>query len=239
MKSKERIIAALHGDQIDHTPFSPFLAYVWGYFPPEIQDAGQLAFHNLIGADPLWRGAPCPVKAVRPSQVEHKTTDNGNRFVSLTTTPVGTLRSITAKSDTGNTNFLIEHPLKSEEDYKVQMWIEERTTYIYNPEPVTEHFRGQGRESLSLGKLVPRSKSAYQNMVETLVGTEELIYALVDFPNTVRSLWQIMVEKNLEAVRIALQSEYEYFITWEDSSTQNYSPAQYDEYIAPTTAISR
>ena len=40
-----------------------------------------------------------------------------------------------------------------------------------------------------------------------------------------------MVENDLEAVRLALDAPYEYFITWEDSSTTNYSPTQYDEFI--------
>ncbi len=231
MTSKERIVAALHGDQLDYTPFSPFLAYVWEHFPRKIQDAGQLAFHQAIGADPLWRGAPCPVNAHMPAQMESQTTDDGDRSVTVTTTPVGSIRSVYAKSDTGNTSFLIEHPLKTEEDYKVQMWIEEHTKHDYTPAPVAEHFLGQGREGLSLGMLIPRGKSAYQHLVEHLAGTQELVYALMDFPDTVRSLWQTMVENDLEAARLALESEYEYFITWEDSSTQNYSPTQYDEYI--------
>jgi hypothetical protein len=231
MTSKQRIIAALNGEALDHTPFSPFLAYVWEHFPRQVQDAGQLAFHHLIGADPLWRGAPCPVKALNSPAVEYKTTADGDHSVTLTITPVGTLRSVYAKSDAGNTTFLIEHPLKTEEDYKVQMWIEEHTTYSYAPEPVTEHFRGQGSEGLSLGMLIPRCKSAYQDLVEHLAGTEGLIYAGMDFPDTVRDLWQVMVEKNLEAVRLAVESDYQYFITWEDSSTQNYSPTQYDEFI--------
>ena len=58
-----------------------------------------------------------------------------------------------------------------------------------------------------------------------------LIYALADFPDTVEILWQTMVERDLEAVHLAANSDYDYFITWEDSSTQNYSPAQYDRYI--------
>ena len=231
MTSKERIVAALNGEELDYTPFSPFLAYVWEHFPREIQDAGQLAFHHAIGADPLWRGAPCPVKMIPPSQVEYKTVEEGDKSVTLAITPVGTLRSARTQSDAGNTSFLIEHPLKTEEDYKVQMWIEEHTTYAHNPEPVAEHFREKGREGLSVGMLIPRCKSAYQEMVEHYAGTEELIYALMDFPDTVRSLWRIMVEKNLETVKLAMESEYEYFLTWEDSSTQNYSPGQYDEFI--------
>jgi hypothetical protein len=53
MTAKDRLLAALHGEEVDHIPFSPFLAYVWEHFPQSIQDLGQLAFHQRIGADPL------------------------------------------------------------------------------------------------------------------------------------------------------------------------------------------
>lgn len=231
MTSSERILAALNGEPLDHIPFSPFLAYVWETFPNAIRDEGQLAFHRAIGADPLWRGAPCPVKAILPTGVDVKTREDGERSVTVIATPVGTLRSVHARSANGNTTFLVEHPLKREEDYKVQMWIEEHTTLAYDPEPVRQHFQGEGREGFSLGMLIPRGKSSYQSMVENLVGTEELIYGLADYPDTVRALWQQMVGKDLEAVRLAIEAEYTHFITWEDSSTQNYSPTQYDEYI--------
>lgn len=231
MNSRERLTAALHGQPVDHVPFAPFLAYVWESFSPEVQKAGQLAFHHAIGADPLWRGTPCPVKAIQPAGIERKTVEEGDRTVTYVTTPVGGFRFAYARSENGNTNFLTEHPLKCEEDFKVRMWIEEHTTYASNLDAVAEHFRGAGREGLSLGQLVPRCKSAYQDMVEFFVGTEELVYAQADYPGTVRGLWELMVQNDLKAVRLSMESEYEHFITWEDSSTQNYSPAQYDEFI--------
>ncbi len=231
MNSKERLVAALHGESIDHVPFSPFFAYVWEFLPRDVQEAGQLAFHHAIGADPLWRGAPCPVREILPPEVQTTFADAKDRRLIVTTTPVGILRSAYAGSEAGGTSFLVEHPLKTEEDLKVQQWIEERTRYEYAPEAVSSHLNGEGREGLSLGMLIPRCKSAFQSMVEHHVGTEELTYALMDFPDTVRSLWQTMVEKSREAVAIAAESDYDYFITWEDSSTQNYSPSQYDEFI--------
>ena len=231
MTSKERIMAGLHGQPVDHLPFSPFLAYVWEYFPKKVQEAGQLAFHHAIGADPLWRGAACAVKAIMPEGIERKVVTEGGREVTHVTTPVGGFRFATARSEDGNTSFLVEHPLKTEEDYKVRLWMEEGVRYEYNPEAVSAHFSGNGREGLSLGQLVPRCKSAYQDLVEFFVGTEELIYAQMDFPDTVRSLWSQMVSNDLKAVELSIQSDYEYFLSFEDSSTQNYSPTQYDEFI--------
>ena len=231
MTSKERLIAAIEGNDIDHIPFSPNLAYLWEHFPDDIQKKGQLDFLKMIGADPLWRGAPCPVKEILPEMDKKEFVEN-DRKVTVFSTPVGQLRLGYMKSDHGNTEFLVEHPLKTENDYKVQMWIEENTKFEYDPEPVKEHFKGEGREGLSLGMLLPRSKSAFQHLVEHLAGTEELVYALMDFPETVTMLWEKMVENNLKAAKIAAAADYDYFITWEDSSTQNYSPTQYKQYIS-------
>lgn len=231
MTSRERILAALHGQEVDRVPFSPFLAYVWDFFPQDIQSLGQLAFHRRIGSDPLWRGAPCPVKACPPAAMECQTREEDGRTVMEIHTPVGVLRQAWARSANGKTSFLVEHPLKREEDYRVQLWIEENSTLTEDLSPVHAHFAGDGSEGLSLGMLIPRGKSAFQSLVEHLAGTEELAYALADFPSTVTELWRVMVARDLEAARIAMRSPYTHFITWEDSSTQNYSPSQYDAYI--------
>jgi hypothetical protein len=236
MTSRERLVAALNGKSVDYLPFSPLLAYAWESFPRAIREAGQLAFHHHIGATPLWRGAPCPVRAI-PPQVETRTYEEGPHVTTEIHTPVGKLRWTYRKSAVGNTNFLIEHPLKTLEDFKVQLWIEENTHFEVDLGLVQKHFIGNGREGLSIGMLLPRDKSAYQSLVEHHVGTEELVYALADYPETVESLWQMMVKNDLQAAKLAVESgAYQYYLTWEDSSTQNYSPRQYLRYIASEIA---
>ena len=231
MTSKERITNALEGRDVDHVPFCPFLAYVWENFPLEIQDMGQLAFHHMVGADPMWRGAPCPVRAETP-EIDLRVFEENGRTVTVTSTPVGQIRYAQMPSSSGKTLFLVEHPLKTEDDFKTWLWIEEHTRFTLDISPVHQHLQGEGREGLSIGLLLPRAKSAFQTMVEHLVGTEELIYALTDYPGTVEELWRVMVKKNLEAVYLAAAiDEYDYFLSWEDSSTTNYSPALYDRYI--------
>ncbi len=231
--ARERLIAALTGRPVDYLPFSPFLAYVWESFPKAIRDEGQLAFHHRIGATPLWRGAPCPVRAVPPEQMTVVTRQKGSDIHVEMQTPVGTLTQRKRHSPEGNTEFLIEHPLKTAEDYKTQLWIEEHTAYEVDLIPVREHLSGDGREGLSIGMLLPRSKSAYQMLVEHYTGTVELAYAMADSPETVEMLWQTMVANNLRAAQLAMETGfYAYYLTWEDSSTQNYSPAQYKRYIA-------
>ena len=237
MTARERIEAALDGRPVDRLPWSPCLAYVWENFPEHIQKMGQPEFLRQVGADPLWRGTPCPVRTMAPDGLQVETKSENGRSVTMFTTPVGRLRQAYCGSEDGRTSFLVEHPLKSREDFKVQMWIEENTRYKYNDSPVRAHYDGDGRDGLSLGLLLPRSKTAYQSLVEHHVGTEELVYALADFPETVESLWEVMVSKNLEAVELAARCDlYAYWLSFEDSSTQNYSPAQYDRYIGSEIA---
>ncbi|MEK7399390.1 MAG: uroporphyrinogen decarboxylase family protein [Candidatus Poribacteria bacterium] len=232
MTSKERIQSAIEGREVDYLPFSPFLAYVWDYFPEEIRKQGDLAFHKSINADPIWRGAPCPVNAI-PPQLEHKSYQEGKLNISEITTPVGKLREGYIPSPEGRTNFLVEHPLKTEEDFKVRLWIEENTRFELNLQPVKNHLAYAGDNGVSIGMLIPRGKSAFQSMVEHLVGTVELVYALEDYPDTVNCLWQKMVDNDLQVARLVAESEnYDYFLTWEDSGTQNYSPKLFEKYIA-------
>lgn len=231
MTSRERITNALEGKPVDHLPFSPNLAYVWESFPAEVQEMGQPAFLKEIGADPMWRGAPCPVYQHTPD-VEIKTYTENDLQVTELITPVGSLRQAhkAANISIGNTLFLVEHPLKTPEDFKVQLWIEENARVELGDQgPVNESLALDG---LSVGMLIPRGKTAFQLMIEHHVGTEELIYALCDYPEEVEALWEAMVANDVKAVKLAAESGYDYFITWEDSSTQNYSPSMYDKFIA-------
>jgi len=232
MTSYERIKAALEGESVDRLPWSPFLAYVWDFFPTSITDLGMPHFLEEVGADPMWRGAPCSVlsKTTGVTERMNKVSDIETRH--FIDTPVGSLTYTRRMSPEGNTNFLFEHPVKTVEDLKVQKWIAEHTEVYYDPIYVNEHFAGQGKTGLSIGMLIPHGKTAFQTLIEHFVGTEELTYMLMDYPEEIEDYLSIQVEQNLYGVKLALESDYEYFLTYEDSSTQNYSPAIYEKYIA-------
>lgn len=237
MTSRERLEAALHNQPHDRTPWSPFLAYWWEAQPKAVQERGMLAMYREMGCDPLWRGAPGPIQPVFPESMQIRETRENGRVVQRIETPVGTLRQAYATSASGGTDFLIEHSLKTEEDYKIQMWIEENTVYRLDETEIRKHLDGPGSEGLSLFMLFPiYNKTAFQALVEHLVGTEELIYALSDFPETVEALVEVIRRRQLEVVRLIAQTDYKYWITWEDSSTQNYSPMWYETYIEPQIA---
>jgi len=121
--------------------------------------------------------------------------------------------------------------ISAPEELEGYLWLEENTRFELDLTPVNNHLAGAGAEGVSIGMLIPRGKSTYQSLVEHHVGTVELVYAAVDYPAVVEELYQVMVENDLKAVRLAVEADYDYFLTWEDSGTQNYSPTQYDRFI--------
>jgi len=69
--------------------------------------------------------------------------------------------------------------------------------------------------------------------VEHWCGTENLVYALCDFPEIVEECLAAMGEKDNESLEISLRSSADGFIFWEDSSTTNISPDLFSRYTAP------
>lgn len=186
----------------------PVLAYYWDSVAPEVRDRGLLAFLHEIGADPLWRGdawgAPCPTRR-RVEGVEHRRYADGPRQITETITPVGTLREARQASAEANTTYLTGFPLQGEEDYKVQLWIEEHTSTAWTDPGVLRAAVAQ--EGLALGMIIPEGRTAWARLIQQLAGTESLAYALADFPETVEALLAAMVENDLRALHMAAESE--------------------------------
>lgn len=246
MTSRERLLAALRGQPVDRLPWSPFLAYWWDFQPKELQERGQIAFFREIGADALLRGFitafTCsdimgissyssftePIPGVEFSRVE-----KGNLWRNEFSTPVGKLVGTAQRSPDGNTRFMVEHPIKCKEDYKIFRYIVERMQIKPDEKKVRDEIRAVGEDGLSVPLVSPFLKTPFQSLVEHFVGTEKLIYDLADFPEEIEETLAVMSEKAAQAVRISAASPAEAFITWEDSSTTNISPALFSRYIVP------
>ena len=232
MTSRQRLLAAVRGEDVDRLPWSPFLAYWWEHQSPEMQARGQFAFVRELGGDFLARGFVTPFKAVLPPDCEVRV-DQKNGYTRTThITPVGTLSTLQIYSPDGNTHFVIEHPLKTVDDFKILSYYFERLRFEPNYQPVQEGIQQVGEDGLCAPLIAAFGKSPFQSLLEHYAGTEELNYFLVDCPAEVEALLEVMSLRSMEAVRISVESPAEVFITWEDSSTTNVSPRQFKRYIA-------
>jgi hypothetical protein len=244
MTSKQRLLSAIKGEKLDFIPWSPNLAYWWEHeeISGSIDLSNEVCFLRDIGADPLIRGH-YPISSskwedmflfdtkYKKSTVRESV--NGNFKQKIYETPVGNLNFMYRLSDKGNTWFLTEHGVKNEEDFKILQYLKEDTILIANYTRYEEESNKYREDALLVPILCPESKSAFQAMLEYWVGTEELIYALADFPETVIATLGTMRSVSEKAAEISSQSSAEAFLTWEDTSTTNLSPQYYEKYILP------
>jgi len=243
MTNKKRLLAALRGHPVDYVPYSPNLAYWWDSQSEEFVKNGELEFLKKIGADPLFRGhypqhnkewiSPVLFKySFKHTNVREIV--SGTETITTFDTPVGNLRYVKKYSASGNTTFLSEHAVKSEEDFKILTYLYEDIELEVDYKTFNEEAKKLGDEGLIIPTLVPIiNKTSFQAMVEHWVGTEELVYLVCDYPKVVEETLGAMRLVTKKAALISSQSDAEAFITWEDTSTTNISPQFYEKYIVP------
>lgn len=232
MSSKERLLNAITGKEIDRVPWSPFLAYYWDYQPQHIQQLGLERYLQQLGADPLLRGSHLLFNT-KVHNCDFREVIKGNKKYETIETKVGTLHKEFTWSPTANSWFLTGHPVKSEEDFKVLQYFCENTEVTEHVDHFMKDYYDLGDKGLYLPLLGLFAKTAFQSLVEHWCGTVDLTYALYDFPEVVEECLAVMQEKDRETVRVSLNSPAEGFIFWEDSSSTNVSPDLFARYTAP------
>ena len=234
MNSKERILAALHGQTVDRLPWCPFLAYWWEHQSRSLTDRGQITFFREIGADALLRGFIEPFKVqYKPDAeivVEQIKADGLNWVIHRTKS--GELRTGSQYSPDGDTTYVVEHPVKTVNDYRILRELVSAMELVPQFEVVQAQIDAVGEDGLCVPLISPFGKTPFQALLEHYVGTEQLVYHLADMPDEVEATLQVMNEKCMQAVDLAADSPAEVFITWEDSSTTNISPRLFKKYIA-------
>lgn len=231
MDSRERLLNSIKGLETDRLAWSPFLAYFWDVQPEGIRKKGMLDFYKSIGADPLFRGFCTLIKKSYSKCTVSEKTSGGERQV-LYETPVGTLESRYTFTPLGNTWFLTKHPVKEAEDYKILTYLNEDMTIIPDFSKYEAGMKVMGDEALLVPIISSEMKSSFQSLLENWVGTEELTYAVYDYPDELEECLAAMRVNSVKAAEIASECDAEAFIFWEDSSTGNLSPSFFRDYIA-------
>lgn len=242
MTSRERILKALSGEKTDRVPFCPFLAYWWESQEDELTNKGELEFMERVGADPLFRGH-YPIYGKEGEDMilcksiiedcEISTETRGNKRVTTYHTSKGDLQFGYQYVESGNTWFLVDHPVKEEEDFLLLKYIMDSTHLEADYEKFDREAEKLGERGLLLPLVCPEVKSSFQSLLEKWAGTETMVYSIMDFPEVIQETLDSMYRVSRRAAEIAACSASPVFLSWEDTSTTNISPQYYRDYILP------
>ncbi|MCD6475034.1 MAG: hypothetical protein J7K85_02065 [Anaerolineaceae bacterium] len=233
MNSRQRLLAALKCEETDRLPWSPFLAYWWEFQSRDLQERGKFSFLKEVGADALLRGYLSPFTIEQGGDVIIRNYSADGLQWEVMDTPLGALRTGNQYSCEGDTTFVVQHPVKKREDYRILRYIIRHLSLLPNYEAVQEQITMVGDDGLCMPLIAPFGKTGFQSLLEHYVGTEQLIYDLIDYPEEIEETLELMADVSRRAVEIGIDSPAEAFISWEDSSTTNVSPKLFKKYIAP------
>lgn len=234
MTPKERILAAIRGESVDRTPWSPFLAYWWEAQREQLRRPGQLSYMESVGADPLLRGFGAAWQ-VEFCGVERSASERAGVRRERLSTPVGALELGYRYSREGDTWFLVEHPVRRLEELKVLQWIYEHARVTPSGE-ADELWRAAGERGVVLPLVGVECKTCFQSLIEKWVGTENMAYFAADAPEKVEECLLTMRYASERTAELSADSAAEGFIFWEDSSTTNISPDMFARFAAPEIA---
>jgi uroporphyrinogen-III decarboxylase len=234
MTSRERLAAALHRQPVDHIPFDP---RIWHSFSEDdsFQRKTDLAKAAYLECDRM-------VKVPYDQDQYHLKTRNPRvEIVEVRTAHEHAITYHTADGDlvrreayTHGSWHPVEYPVKSVEDARAmrhvyawsEWWAEEQT--MLELEGIIASY---GDTALPVTGYVT---SPYMELVERLVGLENLVYFLHDYPSDMEELMEVMHQDQLRKLKALLpRTSIKYIFSMENTTVDLVSPQLFRRYCVP------
>lgn len=230
MTGKERVMAALRGEESDRVCWSPC---VDNYFTSSLAAQGFARVSwadacRLVGADVIERHTPT-IRTVEDGTITRRVSKEGDLETEVIESPVG---SLTTQRGTNpwEAIHVTRFPIQTIEDVKTWQYVVEHTRYVEDFATFTAHQQYIGEDGIatSSGKFTP-----LMEFMEDLCGIQGTYYLLADHPQEMQACFARMHEKNKESYRLLVEGPEDVIINYEDTSSTILSPAIFRSYCAP------
>ncbi|WMJ22492.1 uroporphyrinogen decarboxylase family protein [Paludicola sp. MB14-C6] len=145
-------------------------------------------------------------------------------------TPVGTVTRITKTTPSSWAELVTKEWVCNEEDLKVFTYIESHTNWGWNQ----EHFDKTKAEWGNLGAptiFMPRT--SMQRLYIDLMGVEEAVYAVMDYPETVEEYFDALRECHFRLIDVINESPIHIINFGDNIHSGTLSPSFFEEYVLP------
>jgi len=226
MNHRERLMTTYRGEKADRVPLT-----IYDWLVPDTQAGQRLRDKGLITIDSkrVFR------EELKGVIVRKKEVGSGinKEFVTTLETPVGSLFERTRIDPTFQSRWVIEHFIKSLDDYRVMKYIFDHTI----TEPAFEEFReadaDMGERGIVLGEILP---IPIQWLLVELMGTETWSEGVMMYPDEIAELHESLTRLYRQQISIAADSPAE--VIWlPDNVTGSIMSSQlFDQYCGPIYA---
>ena len=229
MTNRERILAALRGEETDRISFAPLAD---NYFTASLPAQGHapefLPAMRYIGCDIIERHTPC-FDCSYEGGVEMKKIDfpDGKQEVHFLTKYGEIFQRYYYKNGTVYTE---KHYIENAQDAKIYAYIARNTQYF----PQFELFERRKAEIGDDGIPTPSAPcSPIMETLQVLCGLENTTYLLLDEEDVMLDLFEALHERNKRCYTMLREIGSPVVFTYEDTSTTIMSRDWFRDYAAP------
>lgn len=150
---------------------------------------------------------------------------------SVTETPVGKLTAVMQGNTSNPGWFYKKWPVTSEEDLKIALWLAEHTEWEFDGERYDALYQEWG--DIGLPTMFTWPRVTVQNLYHDLMGTEQGVYALMDYPRTVEEYFAALNECALRMMDTINASPIEWVNFGDNLHGGTLSPKFFEKYVLP------
>ncbi|MEZ0537460.1 uroporphyrinogen decarboxylase family protein [Caldicellulosiruptoraceae bacterium PP1] len=145
-------------------------------------------------------------------------------------TPVGKVSSIVRSNTSNYGTYPVKWWITCEDDMRVFVWLEERTTWKFDEKRFYEIKAIWG--DLGLPTIfMPRVN--IQSLYIDLMGVEEAIYSLYDYPKTVEAYFKVLDESHERLIKVINESPIEIINFGDNVHCGTLTPELFKKYVLP------
>ena len=227
MTPRKRILAVLHGEMPDQVPFT-----IKRPQPAQGEIERKLRNEGLaICIEEM------PFSTSRPNVevLRHERWENGMSRVRETfCTPVGEVSQQWVIEPGYGSRHIIQHMVTQPQDYEVVDFLIRDEVYT----PAFDRFRRaeqvMGEDGLVFGGWLP--PTPLMRMLWELLGAEEFAISLVEHADEFRTLYDTLLEKQLQQIRLVSESPAIVAHLPENLTAEMIGPKRFQEYVLPVYA---
>lgn len=200
-----------------------------GELPGKYKDMKKSDIYRDLGCSArIYEYNGC-FRRIWDSRVKNYQKDLGNNRVgNYLETPVGTVCQIIETTKSTWAGKIAKAWVTTEEDLKVWAWLEESSQWGWNQ----EHFDQTKAEWGRLGApciFMPRV--SMQNLYIDLMGVEEAVYALYDYPDTIEAYFKTLRESHFRLIDVINDSPINIINFGDNIHSGTLSPALFEQYV--------
>ena len=231
MTSRERLLAAYRGREVDRLPFWAKVANpTWRLSQPrEVRDLSERELLDFIHADGLF-GLPAGLRVHQP-RVSVETHRRDHSETRITHTPDGDLTEQWRQDPATESWHPTDFPVKCRQDL-------ERFRWVYADVRVEVDGDALAAAKARTDEIGPRGithtgfgTSPLMHLVQHVIGPIDTAYMLFDHPGPMDELMELMHQVHLAKAKcVAESTPADVIISGENTSTTLISPQQFEKY---------